>query len=357
MRSEVFSEAEKRGHEQVSFFYFPEVGLKAVIAVHSTVLGPGLGGCRMRPYASESEAVEDVMRLAEGMTYKNAIAGLDLGGGKACIIADPRMTEGRQQLFRKFGECLNALAGRYISAEDMGTSVSDVMAMRENSKHVAGIDPTQGGGGDPSPWTARGIFHGINAANEFLYGTRDLSGKSVALQGVGHVGMYLLELLVNAGAKVTVSDTVTSAVEAARSRFGVDVVEPDKIYDVKADIYSPCAIGQTVRGDTIARLQCKIIAGGANNQLIDNSTYELIERKNMLYCPDFVINAGGVINVGAEYVAGGWKEEWVRQKVDAIYATTARVLSESKKRQKFPEIVALELAREIVEARRAAQSR
>lgn len=352
MRSEVFSEAEKRGHEQVSFFYFPEVGLKAVVAIHSTVLGPGLGGCRMRPYASESEAVEDVMRLAEGMTYKNAIAGLDLGGGKACIIADSRMTEGRHALFQKFGACLNALAGRYISAEDMGTSVADVMAMREVSKHVAGIDPKEGGGGDPSPWTARGIFHGINAASEFVHGTRDLTGKRVALQGVGHVGMYLLELLVKAGAKVTVSDMSAGAVEEAKSRFGVDAVEPEKIYDVAADIYSPCAIGQTVRADTISRLQCQIIAGGANNQLIDSSTYDLIERKNILYCPDFVINAGGVINVGAEYVPGGWNESWVRQKVDAIYETTAKVLSESKKRQKFPEIVALELAREIVEARR-----
>lgn len=353
MRSEVFTEAEKRGHEQVSFFYFPEVGLKAIVALHSTVLGPGLGGCRMRLYTSESEAVEDVMRLAEGMTYKNAIAGLDLGGGKACIIADPRMTEGRKPLFRKFGECLNALAGRYISAEDMGTSVADVMAMREVSPHVAGIDPTQGGGGDPSPWTARGVFHGIVAGHEAAFGTSDLTGKSVALQGVGHVGMYLLELLVKAGAKVTVSDTVTSAVETARQKFGVSAVEADKIYDVPADIYSPCAIGQTVRADTISRLSCRIIAGGANNQLIDQSTYELLERKNILYCPDFVINAGGVINVGAEYVAGGWKEEWVRQKVDAIYETTKKVLSESKSRQKFPEVVALELAREIVEARRS----
>lgn len=355
MSSSVFVKAEQRGHEQVSFFYYPEVGLKAIVAVHSTVLGPALGGCRMRPYVSEGEAVEDVMRLAEGMTYKNAVAGLDLGGGKACIIADPRMSKGREAMFRQFGHCLNALAGRYISAEDMGTTVDDVMAMREVSPHVSGIDPKEGGGGDPSPWTARGVFHGINAGCESVFGSRDLNGKRVALQGVGHVGMYLLEMLVKSGAHVTVSDTATTAVQTARERFGVDAVEPDAIYDVPADIYSPCAIGQTVRADTIERLSCKIIAGGANNQIIDNTTYPLLEKKNILYCPDFVINAGGVINVGAEYVSGGWKEDWVRGKVDAIYGNTKRVLDESKKRQKFPEIVALEIAREIVDARRRQQ--
>ena len=352
MQSEVFSEAAKRGHEQVAFFNYPEVGLRAIVAIHSTVLGPGLGGCRMRQYSSEGEALEDVMRLAEGMTYKNAIAGLDLGGGKACIIADPRMVEGREQLFKQFGHALNALAGRYISAEDMGTTVADVMAMKQVSKHVAGTDLAQGGAGDPSPWTARGIFHGIHAACEFRYGSRDLTGKRVALQGVGHVGMYLLELLVEAGAIVTIADTVTAAVESACQRFAVKAVAPEAIYDVPADIYAPCAIGQTVRPETLARLSCEIIAGGANNQLSDASTHQLIENKGILYCPDFVINAGGVINVGAEYVAGGWKETWVRAKVDAIYETTKRVLAESKKRVKFPELVALELAREIIEGRR-----
>jgi leucine dehydrogenase len=352
MQSEVFTEAAKRGHEQIAFFNYPEVGLKAIIAVHSSVLGPGLGGCRMRPYATEGEALEDVMRLSEGMTYKNAIAGLDLGGGKACIIADPRMIEGREQLFKQFGHCINALAGRYISAEDMGTTVADVMAMKQVCKYVAGTDLAQGGAGDPSPWTARGIFHGINAACEFRYGSRDLVGKRVALQGVGHVGMYLLEMLTKAGAIVTIADTVLATVESACQRFGVTAVAPDAIYDVPADIYAPCAIGQTVRAETLARLSCEIIAGGANNQLSDASVHQLIEKKGILYCPDFVINAGGVINVGAEHVPGGWKEPWVRAKVDAIYETTKRVLAESKKRAKFPEVVAMEIASEIIEARR-----
>jgi leucine dehydrogenase len=285
------------------------------------------------------------------MTYKNALAGLDLGGGKACIIADHRITEGRHALFRKFGECLNSLSGRYISAEDMGTSVPDVMAMKEVSSHVAGTDPAQGGGGDPSPWTAKGIFLGIHAACEHRYGTRNLKGRRVALQGVGHVGMYLLELLVKEGATVTVCDTYRASLEVAAQRFGAIVVDPDAIYDVDAEIYSPCAVGQTVRPETLKRLRCEIIAGGANNQLLDNRMHRLIEEKGILYCPDFVINAGGVINVGAEYVPGGWKESWVAEKVERIYETTKRVLAESKARSKFSELVALELAKERIDAR------
>lgn len=357
MEKKVFAEVTRRGHEQVSFFHYPEVGLKAIVAIHSAVLGPALGGCRMRLYTDESEALDDVLRLAEGMTYKNSIAGLDLGGGKSCIIADPTMTEKRRELFLQFGHCLNHLAGRYITAEDMGTSVEDVMIMREITKHVAGIDPDEGGGGDPSPWTARGVFHGIVAACERRYGSKDLTGKRVTVQGVGHVGMYLVEHLVNAGAHVTVCDTVAAATTIAKTKYGVDVVAPDAIYDVKSDIYSPCAIGQTVRPDTINRLSCEIIAGGANNQLTDPSVYEQLTLKKILYCPDFVINAGGVINVGAEYVAGGWKESWVQEKVDRIYSTTHKVLEESEKRNKFPEVVALELARERIEAKKKEHAR
>lgn len=349
-----FEQMDKRGHEQVSYFYLPHVGLKAIIGIHSTVLGPALGGCRMRLYTDESQALDDVLRLSEGMTFKNSLADLDLGGGKSVLVVDPALTKGRKELFRAFGECLNSLAGRYITAEDMGTSVEDVMTIKEVSPHVAGTDPNRGGGGDPSPWTARGVFHGITAACERVYGSKDLTGKRVALQGVGHVGMYLLEYLVKGGAKVTVCDTVDAAVETARSRFGVEAVQPDAIYDVDADIYSPNAIGQTVRQDTLKRLSCKIIAGGANNQLVDSTLYPIIEERGMLYCPDFVINAGGVINVGAEYVPGGWKEAWVREKVDRIYHTTNRVLDEAQKRKKFTEVVALELARERIEAKRRA---
>ncbi len=349
----VFSWIVKREHEQVVFFHYPEAGLKAVVAIHNTVLGPALGGCRMRPYEDENRAIDDALRLSEGMTYKSSIAGLDLGGGKSVIIADPNIAgEERTKLFRQFAHCLNALGGRYITAEDMGTSVADVMTMREETKFAAGFEQEKGGSGDPSPWTARGVFGGILAACEKTYGSRDLKGKKVALQGVGHVGMYLLEQLREAGAEVTVSDTVNALVERATSRFGAKAVDIEEIYDVDADIYAPCAAGQTVDADTLKRLKCKIIAGAANNQLVDSSVYEQIVTRGMVYCPDFVINAGGVISVGAEYIHGGWNLPWVEKKVDNIGSTVMRVLVESEKRSKFPEVVALELARERVQAAR-----
>lgn len=346
MTKTVLDESEKRGHEQVVHFYYPRVGLKAIVGIHSTVLGPALGGCRMRLYTDESQALDDCLRLSEGMTYKNSIAGLALGGGKAVLIVDPKIVNGRKELFQQFGECLNHLNGRYITAEDMGTSVSDVMVMREITKFAAGFDQAQGGAGDPSPWTAWGTYVGMQAACERRYGSKDLKGKKIALQGVGHVGMYLLEHLVKAGAKVTVTDTSDEALHNAKTKFGAEVVDLDKIYDVDAEIFSPNAIGQTVNADTLKRLRCEIIAGAANNQLPDSSVYKTIEDRKMVYCPDFVINAGGVISVGGEYIPGGWNKKWVQDKVDNIYNTIHQVLDESEKRKRFPEVVAVELAKE-----------
>jgi leucine dehydrogenase len=347
----VFSWIVKRGHEQVVFFHYPEVGLKAVVAIHNTALGPALGGCRMRPYEDENRAIDDALRLSEGMTYKSSIAGLDLGGGKSVIIADPKLDgEARRKLFLQFAKCLNHLGGRYITAEDMGTSVADVMTMREETKFAAGYAQDKGGSGDPSPWTARGTFGGILAATEKAFGSRDLKGRKIALQGVGHVGMHLLELLREAGAEVTVSDTVPALVGEAQRRFGAKAVAVEAIYDVDCDVYAPCAAGQTVNHDTLKRLKCKIIAGAANNQLLDPSVYDTILEKKIVYCPDFVINAGGVISVGAEYIPGGWTRAWVEKKVDNIGSTVMKVLNESDKRGKFPEVVALELARERVQA-------
>lgn len=346
----VFGEIQKRGHEQVVFFHYPQVGLKAIVAIHNTALGPALGGCRMRLYEDESQAIEDALRLAEGMTYKSSIAGLDLGGGKSCIIADPAMKEGRRELFLQFGRCLNYLGGRYITAEDMGTSVEDVMVMREVTPYAAGYAREKGGSGDPSPWTARGVFGGIKAACKRRFGSEDLTGRHVALQGVGHVGMNLLRQLREAGAKVTVTDTVPGSIQRATSEFGASAVAPDAIYDVECDIYSPCATGQTVNPETLKRLKCKIIAGAANNQLSDNSVYQILEQKQIMYCPDFVINAGGVISVGGEYIDGGWKQNWVEAKVDNIASTINKILDESDSRNKFPEVVAHELARERVKA-------
>lgn len=350
MSTRPLEEAQKRGHEQVAFFNYPQAGLKAIVAIHSTVLGPALGGCRLRIYSSEDEAIEDVMRLAEGMTYKNAIAGLDLGGGKSCIVGDPKMIKGRRELFLQFGHCLNHLAGRYITAEDMGTSVADIMIVREVSPHIAGISTELGGGGDPSPWTARGVHRGIIAACERSFGTPDLSKRTFTVQGVGHVGMYLVERLVRAGAKVTVCDADSSTALEAVRRFDVAVVKPDAIYDLPCDVYAPCAIGQTVNPQTLRRLKCKIIAGAANNQLSDATVYGMIQERKIVYCPDFVINAGGVINVGAEYVPGGWRENWVVEKVDRIYSTVQMILERAESSGEFTERVALALARERIAA-------
>lgn len=351
---EVFEEVKRRGHEEVAFFNFPEAGLRAIVGIHNTVLGPALGGCRMRVYDNEWAAIDDALRLSEGMTYKSSIAGLDLGGGKAVVIADPALAGApRRELFLRFGECLNRLAGKYITAEDMGTSVADVMIVREISKHVAGIAPEHGGGGDPSPWTARGVFKSIVAACERRFNSNDLSKRHITVQGVGHVGRYLVQQLVEAGAKVTIADTVEAHVAAVKQEFKVTAVEPQAIYDVECDVYAPCAVGQTVNPGTIKRLKCSIIAGAANNQLLDAAMYGLIESRGILYCPDFVVNAGGVINVGAEYVAGGYNRDWVTKKVDQIYHTIHRILDESERQKVFPEVVAVALAKErIAQARR-----
>ncbi|MCB0354320.1 MAG: Glu/Leu/Phe/Val dehydrogenase [Bdellovibrionales bacterium] len=347
VESRVLQESEKRGHEQVVFFHYPRVGLKAIVGIHNTVLGPALGGCRMRLYDDESQALEDVLRLSEGMTYKSSIAGLDLGGGKSCIIADRNLSgEARENLFRQFGHCLEHLHGRYITAEDMGTSVQDVMWMREVTQFAAGFSREKGGSGDPSPWTAKGVFHSIVAACERRYNSKDLKSRHVTVQGVGHVGLYLVGHLLEAGAKVTVCDSRPEALDETKAKYPVEVVELEKIYDVECDVYAPCAIGQTVNEATLPRLRCDIIAGAANNVLSGPDVYSIIDEKNILYCPDFVINSGGVISVGGELIEGGWKESWVAEKVKNIYHTIHRILDESEKRKRFPEVVAIELAKE-----------
>lgn len=351
MAGNVLAECEARGHEQVVFFNYPEFNLKAIVGIHNTVLGPGLGGCRMRLYPNEAAAIEDVMRLSEGMTYKSALAGLPLGGGKACIIADPAMKEGREALFKKFGECLNYLMGRYITAEDMGTCVADMMAIKSASKHVVGTDPKLGGAGDPSPWTATGVFLSMQAAAERTFKEgRSLKGKRVSIQGVGHVGMYLLKHLAEAGAVVTVCDTNEANVKEAASKYGAQVVTPDAIYDVPSDIFAPCAVGQTINAQTLPRLSCKVIAGAANNQLTDRSVYKYITERGILYCPDFVINSGGVICVCAEVTGRSGDTKWIQTKVNDIYATTSKVLDEASRRDKFTEEVSIELAKEVIQA-------
>lgn len=336
-----------RGHEQVTFFNYPEIELRAIVAIHDTTLGPGLGGCRMRMYGSEEQALDDVLRLSEGMTFKSALAGLPLGGGKAIIMASPSLSQGREKLFEKFGECLNALAGRYISAEDMGTSVKDIMCVRKTSSFVVGTEFDKGGAGDPSPWTALGVYEAMRAAVAHQSGgDSSLRGKRVAVQGVGHVGMYLVELLAKAGAKVIVCDTHESALQKAVADFGAEVVSLERIYDVPCDIFSPCAVGQTVNSETIKRLSCSIIAGAANNQLPDKSLYAAITDKGITYCPDFAINSGGVICVSAEVASRSHDTAWITEKVQGIFGTTTKVLEEARRRGRFTEEVAVELAKE-----------
>lgn len=339
----VFKHVEARGHENVAFFYNPALNFKAIIAVHDTVLGPSLGGCRMRMYDCEEAALDDVLRLSEGMTYKNSLAGLDIGGGKACIIGDHTVTEGRAEIFREFGRCVDRLAGTYISAEDMGTSVSDMEYSKEMTPHITGKD-------DPSPWTAKGVFAAIKIASEIKFGSADLTGRHVTLQGAGHVGQYLLTSLSEAGAKITVTDTSADSVRQAVDKFGATGVDVDGIYDVPCDIYCPCAIGQTVNHDTLKRLQCSVIAGAANNQLIDLSVAEVLKERDILYCPDYLINAGGVISCAAELEPGGWKEGWVLDKLGHVEKMTAKVLSQATETGRFTEEIALELAKERIES-------
>lgn len=352
-----FGSASDRGHEQVVYFNFPEVGLKAIICIHSTAIGPALGGCRMRVYESEELALDDCLRLSEGMSYKNSVAGLDIGGGKSVIIADPFLKVGRAELFQKFGECLESLSGRYITAEDMGTSVSDIMEIKKFSSSVAGIDPAQGGGGDPSPWTALGTYLGIQAACEFRYGSSDLKGRTIAVQGAGHVGMYLIEQLSKSGAKLFVSDTNQQYLDRASKDFGATIVGLDDIYSVKAEIFSPNAIGQTVNSKTLSTLTCEIIAGAANNQLSDSSIYEELAKRNITYCPDFVINAGGVISVAAELESGGWKEGWVRSKVERIGQTVLTCLKDAQKENLPTEAIALRIAKDRIAKAKEAKLR
>lgn len=349
MSYKIFQEVVQRGHEQVTIFNDPKSGLKAIVSIHSTVLGPSLGGLRVHPYQDETAAFTDVLRLSEAMSYKSAVAGMRLGGGKACIMADPKITAGRKELFESFAKGLNNLGGRYITAEDMGTSAEDMHTIKKISQHVVGFPHEFGGSGDPSPWTARGVLKAIIAACERRYGSKDISGKTISIQGVGNVGLHLAKLLKDFNCKLIVTDASKSRLAEAEKILGnVQIVSPEAIYDVACDIFAPCAIGQTVNSRTIPLLKCDIICGAANNQLSGPDVYESITERGLMYCPDFVVNAGGVISVGAELNSGGWEEAWVTNKVDQIFDTTSQILEESMKRGLFPEIVALDLAKEII---------
>lgn len=325
----IFSEIETHNHEQVVFCSDRKAGLKAIIAVHDTTLGPALGGTRMWTYASDEDALRDVLRLSRGMTYKAAVAGLNLGGGKGVIIGDPKKDK-TEILFRTYGRFVEGLGGRYITAEDVGTSVQDMEWVRMETSSVSGLDRALGGSGDPSPVTALGVYYGMKASMKKLTGSDSLAGKTVAVQGAGHVGSYLCGHLKAEGVKIHLTDIYEDRVRAVVKETGAAYVPPDDIYAVQADIFAPCALGAIVNDQTIPKLKVKIIAGGANNQLGDEERHGrmLIER-GILYAPDYAINAGGLINVANEL--GGYSRERALKQAEGIYSTILEILTIAEK--------------------------
>lgn len=323
----IFYDLNSYGHEQVSFFYDKETGLRAIIGVHSTVLGPSLGGCRMWKYKDEHEALRDVLRLSRGMTYKASLAGLNLGGGKAVVIGDSRVDKSPEML-KALARAVDSLGGRYITAEDVGMSVEDIDTIRTVTPHAVG-GSNEGGSGDPSVMTAFGVFQGMKAALKFAGLGEKLEGVRVAVQGVGHVGYHLCSYLSAAGAKLIITDIYPNQVEQVVQEFGAEVVSPDQIHKVECDIFAPCALGAILNSRTIPELNCKIIAGSANNQLeTDRDGFELFSL-GIVYCPDYAINSGGLINVAAEL--DGYNYERVLQNVSRINNTITDVLTASKK--------------------------
>ena len=318
---DTFDEMNRWGHEQVVFCHEPSCGYFGIIAIHDTTLGPALGGTRVWPYASTAEALEDVLRLSRGMTYKSAVAGLNLGGGKAVIVADPKRTD-RESLFRAHGRFVETLGGRYITAEDVGTSPQDMEFIKRETKHVAGLLNLSG---DPSPVTGYGVYVGVKAAAKAKWGKDSLKGRTVAVQGAGKVASYLMSHLHEEGAKLIVTDIDKDKVNRAVDAYGARAVAPDEIFDAEADIFAPCALGGIINDDTLPRLKVGVIAGGANNQLAENRHGRELEERGMIYAPDYVINGGGVINVYGELQ--GWTMERGKRKAQEIYDTLLRVFS------------------------------
>ena len=314
------------GHEQIVLCSEPSVGYKGIIAIHNTTLGPALGGTRFWNYATEDEAIIDALRLAKGMTYKAAVTGLNLGGGKSVIIGDPKTKVGREMIFRAHGRFVDSLKGRYITAEDVGTSVEDMDFVQMETKFVAGL---QGGSGDPSPITAHGTYMGIKAAAKAKYGDDSVKDLTIAVQGVGHVGYYLCQYLAEEGARLVVTDIDEDRVRQVVKEFGAKTVAPNDIYSVDAPVFAPCALGAIVNDKTLPNMKFEIIAGAANNQLAEERHGDELEKRGVLYAPDYVINAGGLINVYGEI--NGWSADRAKRKAGEIYDTLLQLFELSKK--------------------------
>jgi leucine dehydrogenase len=331
-------------YEEVVFFNDPPSGLRAIVAIHSTTLGPSLGGTRYFPFGSEEEALRDVLRLARGMTYKAAVAGLDLGGGKAVIIGDPKRNK-TEELLRAYGRFIESLGGRYITAEDIGTFREDMDMVRRETRWVTGVSKRLGGSGDPSPVTAYGVLQGLKACAEEAFRTPSLEGVRVVIQGVGKVGYHLAKHLVASGAIVTAADVDVDAVARVVNELDVETVEPDKAHAVDCEIYAPCALGGVIRDDTLPNLKCKIVAGAANNQLERPEHGAALADLGILYAPDYVINAGGLINVADEMI--GYDRDRAMKRVEDIY----RTLREVFRRGRLDGVTPVEAANRLAEER------
>ena len=324
---EIFDYMGANGHDQLVFCADPAAGLKAIIAIHDTTLGPACGGTRIWPYETEKEAVLDALRLSQAMTFKAAAADLPLGGGKAVIMVDSQ-TPKTEALLRAFGRFVDTLGGRYITTTDVGSTSRDMEYIRQETGHVVGLPTTAGGSGDTSLMTGVGIYMGMKAGAREVWGSDSLSGKKVAMQGFGKVAIHTAHHLLKEDAQLVVTDLYDSALDRARE-LGLKVVSPDKIYDVDCDVFSPCALGGVLNGDTIARLKCRLVAGGANNQLASYAAGEELHRRGILYAPDYIINAGGIISAAAE-IGAGYNADQAREKTERIYETMGRIVRMSK---------------------------
>lgn len=341
----LFNNPSFENHEMVLFCQDKDTGLKAIIAVHNTTLGPALGGTRMWPYKSDGEALNDVLRLSRGMTYKAAISGLQLGGGKAVIFGDSKKDK-TPAMFVKYGEFIESLNGKYITAEDVGTSTSDMVHVRKSTSHVAGLPEEMGGGGDPSPVTAYGVFMGMKAAAKKRWGNENLKGKKIIIQGVGHVGEHLVRLTSEEDAKIFICDINKEQLSAIASKYGAEIVSSEAIYDLDADIYAPCALGATLNTENIKRLKCSVVSGAANNQLADENIHgRMLADKGILYAPDFLINAGGLINVFSELK--GYNREDALSRTKHIYDTTLEIFEKANRDNS----TTIEAAKKIAEER------
>jgi leucine dehydrogenase len=346
----VFGQLSFDNHEQVVFCNDKDTGLKAIIGIHNTVMGPALGGTRMWNYNNEWEALNDALRLSRGMTYKSAITGLNLGGGKAVIVGDAK-TQKTPELMRRFGEFVHTLSGKYITAEDVGMTTADMDLVRTVTPYVTGISEEKGGAGNPSPITAYGVFMGMKAAAKYAFGSDLLEDKIVYVEGIGNVGEALVEHLSNEGAKIYITDINRTRLEEVRDKYNVVIYEGDNLYAEEMDIYAPCALGATLNDVTLSQLKAKVVAGAANNQLAEEQKHGLVLRdKGIVYAPDFLINAGGIINVYAELENYG-KEEIIR-KTENIYNTTLEILTNAETNNVTTHQAAFNIAQSRIDARK-----